>query len=336
MKKTKEIDYKKVQLEFIRALKGKRTSAQVSGRMGRKFNVVARWISGASSPSVQDFSEFARACSTVSHEEILQKIVGPDAQKLNTATVIRHLIVIRDVSTVSRDLQVSKNTVYNWLASRTEIKFTDFMKLLHLYQFLLLYYVSALTQIDKIPSLNPLIQLNEKRRRVVFEDPSIEAAMVLLNLNSFQNIAKDKVAPLLATYMGREISAAENMIKKLTDCQMIEWHKGKLSILESKLETGAAFQEAKGLFNHWSREFTDFLTSLQTPPKRSYAGYFLVGVNEEGEAKLREEYFKFMLKVRTIASENHTPVTSVKAISLNIMDFADRKEAGYRCPSKDL
>jgi len=98
---------------------------------------------------------------------------------------------------------------------------------------------------------------------------------------------KKGVAPLLATYMGRETNAAENMIKTLTDCQIIEWHKGKLSILESKLETGAAFQEAKGLFNHWSREFTDFLTSLQTPPKRSYAGYFLVGVHEEGEAKLR-------------------------------------------------
>jgi len=49
------------------------------------------------------------------------------------------LIGVRDVSTVSRDLQVSKNTLYNWLASRTEIKFTDLMKLLHLYQFLLLY-----------------------------------------------------------------------------------------------------------------------------------------------------------------------------------------------------
>jgi len=51
----KEIDYKKVQLEFIRALKGKRTSARVSGRMERKLNVVARWISGASSPVFKIF-----------------------------------------------------------------------------------------------------------------------------------------------------------------------------------------------------------------------------------------------------------------------------------------
>lgn len=316
-----QIHFQSVQTELLIAMKGRRSSSQVSKKMNRKSNVVARWIAGSSTPSWVDFTEFADACHS-NHKKILRDLWGYQGTSQDYSKLLRFLVGSKTAATIAKDLGVSRESVHNWLTGRTCPKFFVVLELLYRYQFILLDYVSALVTIEKIPSLTQRWTLDQKRRQAIYNNPMLEALIAILQLPAFHKLNRSSLDSI-TKYLRISVDQANSYIDELEKLKFIQWQGNHLYLIDNLLETRGSFLEAKRIRVFWAKEFIQFCDLLETPPEQSFSGYLVIGVSLDAEKKLKDEYFRFHTNIRTIVTQDKGPQNSVKVLTTNLIDFSD-------------
>src|SRR5690606_36243674 len=132
--------------ELVRALRGKRSQAQLSRRLGFGTNVLYLWESGRRAPTAGHFLTLARHVG-VDVDTRIATFLGLDGQPKKTEHVLSALPVrLRadlGISELARAVGSDRTTVARWLAGKTEPPFAALLALVEVTTHRLLAFVAV-------------------------------------------------------------------------------------------------------------------------------------------------------------------------------------------------
>src|SRR5262245_30350786 len=152
-------DYVQLSRELLRALRGRRSQAQLSRRLGYASNVVFDWESGRRAPTAAAALLLARRTG-VDVPRVLQTFLRSPARsrgRLETPRGVRDLMLeLRgklQIAELARAIGCSRFAVSRWLQGSTQPKLPDFLAFVEHSTLRLLDFLAGFVDVEALPSV---------------------------------------------------------------------------------------------------------------------------------------------------------------------------------------
>ena len=186
---TGQIDFERVARELVRALRGKRSCAELSRRAGYRSNVVQRWESGRSWPSASDYlrlhKRLRRAGSWIERFFHTQPAWAAELDPDSPQAVAAFLRALRGKTPLLRVAELTGRNRYSvsrWMDGSTEPRLPDFLRLVQACSRRLVDLVAALEDPAHIPALRTRWVHQQLSRKAAYELPWSHAVLRALEL----------------------------------------------------------------------------------------------------------------------------------------------------------
>ncbi|MEO8179071.1 MAG: DUF4423 domain-containing protein [Deltaproteobacteria bacterium] len=184
------VNYEVTAVELLRALRGKRSRAELSRRVGYRSNIVHRWESRHSWPTAARFLQVHRQlrpggpCWIERFFHMLPDWArehDPTSTRA-VAAFLRHLRGKTPIARVAERAQRNRYSVSRWLSSSAEPKLPDFLMLVDVLSRRLPDLIAALADPVQLPSMRRRWQQLQLARRAGYELPWSHAVLRALEL----------------------------------------------------------------------------------------------------------------------------------------------------------
>ncbi len=183
-------DYDLIAVELIRALRGKRSCAELSRRAGYRSNVVHRWEAGQCWPTAADvFRLYARLRPQARSWIEGFFFTAPDwAAELApgapeaVATFLQRLRGKTPILRIAELAQRNRYTVARWFDGSSEPRLPDFLRLVDVTSRRLLDLIAALEDPQRLPSLRRAWAQQQLARKAAYELPWSHGVLRALEL----------------------------------------------------------------------------------------------------------------------------------------------------------
>jgi transcriptional regulator with XRE-family HTH domain len=184
------MNYELLAVELVRALRGQRSRAELSRRMGYRSNIVHRWESRHSWPTAARFLQAHRRLRPRAPVWIEHFFHGLPAwaaafEPTSSAAVAAFLRHLRGKTPVLRIAELAERNRYSvarWLSGSAEPKLPDFLRLVDVMSRRLPDLIAALEDPSRLPSLRRRWEQLELARRAGYELPWSHAVLRALEL----------------------------------------------------------------------------------------------------------------------------------------------------------
>src|SRR5690606_16990526 len=191
-------DYSRIAREFVRALRGRRSQAALSRRLGYRTNVVYAWESGRNAPTAADALRMAARTgidvpgalrdlyrTTPSWLERVDPI-GRDG----VAALLDDLRGRTSIVDLARAAGRSRFAVARWLSGAAEPKLSEFFLLIEKGSLRLLEFIAAFTDPSALPSVAQRWAELEAARRAAYDVPWTQAVLRTLELTDYAGLSR--------------------------------------------------------------------------------------------------------------------------------------------------
>jgi transcriptional regulator with XRE-family HTH domain len=211
------MNYERVAVELVRALRGQRSCAALSRRLGYRSNVVHRWESQHSWPTAADFlraQQLLRRKAPSWIERFFNSLPAWAAplEPTSSAAVAAFLRQLRGKTPVLRVAALADRNRYSvarWLSGSTEPKLPDFLRLVDVMSRRLPDLIAALEDPGRVPSIRKRWQQLELARKAGYELPWSHAVLRALELRDMP----EGVA-LQRSWLARQLCITEQQVSE--------------------------------------------------------------------------------------------------------------------------
>ncbi len=309
--------------QFLRAIRGRRSQAQLARRLGYRGNPITDWERGERFPTVHETlraatllgSNVPAAFARFTPSAPLQlapgaPLVGPWLSELRGGTAL---------SEVAERSGASRFSVARWLNGSAKPRLPDFFRLLDAITHRLPEWVAELVPIDEVPLLASRYRAAMAAKHLAFELPWSEAVLRLLETSSYRRQPRHRDA-YLAGCLGLAPAEVRACLARLLGAQVIE-KKGTRFAVRSQgaVDTQGGKQALHRLKSHWSKVAAD---RLAAPRGDDYFAYNVVSVSAADLTRIRERLRVAFREIRSLVAASR-PEEVAALINLQIVTFGD-------------
>jgi transcriptional regulator with XRE-family HTH domain len=295
-------DYAKIASEFLRALRGRRSQAAFSRRLGYRTNVAYVWESGRAFPTAAKALAAARRAGIDLQAALRRFYKAPPpwlddtdiASPRGVALLLEDLRGRTSVMDLARATGKSRFAVARWLRGDAEPRLPDFLLLVEKSSLRLLDWIACLIDPAALPSLERAWHELEARRRSAYDLPWTQVVLRTLELTDYRALGKHRpgwIAERIGISLEQERECLELLAHTRPDA------------------------EAEHRVKHWwSRLALDRLEK----PESGLLSYNVFAVSESDLARIRELHIAYFRQMRGIIAQS-TPSERVVIASLSLV-----------------
>lgn len=314
------MDFDLLAREFLAALRGHRSQAAWSRRLGYRSNVAYTWESGRRCPTAAEALRAARRAG-VDVEARLRSFLGEppawlaEVDVASPGGVARLLDTLRGsvaIVELSRRAGLSRFSVQRWLAGDTEPRLPDFFRLVEAASLRVVDLVAALVDPSRVPSVAATWALHESRRRGAFELPWTQAVLRAMELDAYRALPSHRPG-WIARRLGIDEEEEQRCVEFLAASGQAEWTGTHYVPVATTVDTRGRPEVGRRLKAHWTRVAADRID-------QGAAGQFSYNVFVVSDAdfeRLRELQRAHYQAMRAIVAES-SPGERVAVVNLQL------------------
>lgn len=309
-------------MELLRALRGERSQGQVSRRLGYRGNVVYPWESGKRSPKLGDVlsliefygEEPERALSILTRSDAAATPCGAEsraarAARWNNASIaelLRTMVGSEPMSHLAARIDVDRNTLSRWLDGDSQPRLVDFLELVDHCVHRLLDFLSALVELDELPSIREEYDFAQAQRSLAFDYPLSHAVLRALEVDAYRHCPSPGNA-LLARLVGTDPEAIGPLLQALKSARLVKKdgaHYRPTRIATVDISSDRARSQA--LKRYFLGEINERIRS-EPWPARALASYNLCSVSAVTLEKIRALHTQYFDELRALIEADTSP-----------------------------
>ena len=309
--------------ELVRALRGDRSQAQLSRRLGFRSNVLYTWEAGRRWPTAAELMRLAnrvrvdpRAAWTRFHRAPPPWLAEADVER--PATVARLLDDLRGavpIAEVARRAGRSRFAVARWLAGDAEPRLPDLLRLIEATSLRLLDWLACFVDVAALPSVAAEWRRLEAERRAAYELPWTQGVLRALELEAYAALAEHDDA-WIAARLGLDAPWVREAIGTLEAAGQIARVDGRYALVRSgTTDTRGDPAAGRRLKRHWANVGVDRLEA----GAEGLFSYNVFTVSEADLERLRELHRAYFRELRAIVAQS-SPAEAV--VVANVQLFA--------------
>lgn len=320
-----QIDFERVARELVRALRGKRSCAELSRRAGYRSNIVQRWESGRSWPTVGDYlrlhRRFRRKGSWIERFFHAEPAWAAELDASSPEAVAAFLRALRGKTTLLRIAELSGRNRYSvarWMDGSTEPRLPDFLRLVQACSRRLVDLVAALEDPEQIPSLRARWEHQQLSRKAAYELPWSHAVLRALELSDCPR-EREPQELFLTRKLGIErVRVKEALDMLLATSQVKRVGSGFAPRVVESIDVGADPERAHALRVAWTRTALERL-------ERKKSGKFVwtvFAVSKEDLARMHALHLSYLRAMQQLFASS-TRHDCVGLYCAQLLDLGD-------------
>jgi transcriptional regulator with XRE-family HTH domain len=301
-------DYAQISRDFMRALRGRRSQAAFSRRLGYRTNVAYTWESGRAFPTAATVLS-AAARSGIDVRAALTRFYRSSPPWLSEADptsplgVARLLDDLRGRTSVVELASASKRSrfaIARWLKGDAEPRLPEFFLLLETTSLRLLDFISMFTDVAKLPSLAVAWAELEATRRAAYDVPWTQAVLRALELTEYKSLPKHERG-WLARRVGISLEEEQRCLKLLARTGQIRLLRGRWELREVLAVDTRRDAESELAVRAWWLEAA--LARLRAGDSGIFS-YNVFAVSEADFQRINDLYRAYFRQVRSIIGQS--------------------------------
>lgn len=318
------MDFEEASKELLRALRGPRSQAAFSRRLGYRSNVVHAWEAGRRWPAT---SEMLRAAARAGVD--LRAAFGRFYRTPPTwlegsgcegpafvAAFLRDQQGDAPLIAVARRAGINRYSVARWLAGRAEPRLPDFLRLVEAASLRGVDLLVALVPPEALPSVRAAWRRQEAQRSLAIDSPWAAAVLRLLECGPAEEAG-------VADRLRLDPAEARRCLEALARAGLAAEREGRWAPRAvSTVDTRRSPQTARRLKAFWARVA---LERLEGGDEGAFA-YNLMSVSADQARRLREAQDHHFQAIRAIVAED-APPEQVVLLNLQLLRL-DRAPSG--------
>ncbi len=319
------LDFEAIAAECVRELRGKRSQAAFSRRLGYQSSVVHRWESRQAWPTASRFLEVCKRC-------------GKDVGAAFTAFFLRVPPWLREheatspgaVAAFLRQLQgkittvslaessgFSRYSIARWREGMAEPKLPEFLRLIEATSRRALDFVAALVDPAALPSAREPWLRRERLRQIAYEETWSHAVLRALEIPGARS-ATDGGASL-ARALGIDPAHVERALVVLESTGQIARQGDEWVPLPATAVTTGRHPATLGIL---TRAWTSVALERLERRAPGHFGYSLFAVTRADLRRLRDLHLEYLREMQSIIAHS-SPSECVGLLSLHLLDLRE-------------
>lgn len=315
-------DWNRVACELVAGIRGSRSRALLSRRLGFRSNTVSDWEAGRRFPTA---SEFLRMCErlSVDVDAAFKHFHPATAGQLRSApgfALDRWLSSLRGrtpIALIADRGGFSRFAVSRWLKGKTRPRLPEFLQLVEAITDRASDLADALVGIDKLPTLLAQHRRRSAAKGLAFEFPDSEAVLRVMETQPYQALDAHRRGSI-AGVLALDSDLEQRILTALEGAGILECVDGRYKPLQPlTVDTTAEPAALNRLKAHWTRVA---LERLSAPREQDWLGYNLMSLSEADLERVREILRDAFRAIRALAAASE-PVQSAALLNLQLVTF---------------
>jgi transcriptional regulator with XRE-family HTH domain len=335
------MDYERVARETLRALRGRRSQAQLSRQLGYKSNAIFDWETGRRSPWASNLLRVAQRSRVDVRAAVARfarlsggwpRSVDP-ASREGVSRLLNELKGTASITDIARDTSLSRFSISRWLAGSAEPRLPEFLVFVDRVSMRLLDFLAMLVDPEQLPSVKRDWQKHSLARSLAYDAPWSHVVLRALELEEYRKLPKH-VPGFIARKVGISRDEEERSLELLRRADQVTREDGKFVIRETRtIDTRHDLVRSRKLRAFWARAGADRV-------ERGDDGEFafnLFGVSTKDLERLRTLQRDYVRELRAIVAQSE-PVQHVVLTNLQLIPLSTPEEtpatAAKKAPRK--
>ncbi len=315
------MDYDRLSMDFLRALRGRRSQVAWSRRLGYRSNVAYAWEHGRRCPTAAEaFRASARNGVDVREAwgrffanvppEWLERL-DPTTAK-GVAMLLQEVRANTSISELAKRTGLSRYAISRWLTGKTEPRLHDFFRLFEAASTRLLDLLSELVPMKSLPSVREVWRRIEARRNGAASHPWTQAILRVLEIEDYLGLPAHEPG-WIARRLGIDAEEETRCVEFLKETGQIEWNGTHFGGRTLAVDVRGRPLVSRALKAHWTKEGAARIEE-GAPGQFSYLCFSVSRTDMEW---IREHHLRYFNTLRGIISESEpTEVVCVANIQL--------------------
>jgi transcriptional regulator with XRE-family HTH domain len=316
-------DWERIAAEWVRQLRGKRSQAAFSRKLGYQSSVVHRWESAQAWPTA---ARFLGACATCGKDVKAAYAAfflrNPSwlgahepASAPAVAAFLRRLQGKLKIVSVATASGYSRYAVARWLEGRAQPKLPDFLRLIEAMSRRGLDFIATLGDPAALPSARAPWERLERLRQAAYEETWSHAVLRGLELEGYAEQGQDTA--WLSRALGVDAPRVERALEVLQTTGQIARREGRWVPLPATAVTTGRHPATLGILtNAWTR------VALERVAEHApgHFGYSLFAVSRADLRRIRDLQLEYLREMQSIIASS-TPNECVGLLCLHLLDL---------------
>ena len=315
-------DYERVASELIRALRGKRSQAAFSRKLGYRSNIVNRWESGEAFPTATTFLRAVAAARKALPSPLIRFFPrAPEslsraepASPEQVAAFLQELRGKTPILGVAAGAGHNRYSVSRWLSGSVEPRLPQFLLLIEVMSRRLIDFVACCTEPARLPSIARAHERLELARQTAYDQPFSHAVLRALELGAPD---RDQVA-WLADRLHLPPAEVRAALGVLEATGQVERRGERWTLTQViSVNTSQDRARARALKASWARTA---LARLESGAPGSY-GYSVFAISKRDLRRLRDVHLEYVRAMQAIIAASR-PGECVGLYCAQLLDLA--------------
>lgn len=322
------LDLEAIAADWVRQLRGKRSRASFSRRLGYRSNVVHRWENGSAWPTASRFLEICEACGKdvgAAYQAFFLRTPPWAAAHAPSspgavAAFLRQLRGKIKLVSLAESSGFSRYSIARWLDGEAEPKLPEFLRLVEASSRRALDFIATFTDPGVLPSARVEWERRERLRQAAYEETWSHAVLRALELADYPE-SGDTTA-WFARVLGIDAARVERALAVLEHTGQIARRNDHWVAVPAPALTTGRHPATLGIL---TRAWTG--VALERIEKRapSHFGYSLFAVSRKDLRRLRDLQLEYLREMQAIIAHS-TPNECVGLFCLHLLDLAAGEE----------
>jgi transcriptional regulator with XRE-family HTH domain len=318
--------YARVAAELVRALRGRRSQAALSKRLGYRSNIVQRWEAGRSLPPAATFLQRIARIG-VDAGACFERFYGrrpdwlaehaPDSPQA-IAAFLRDLRGKVPIGELAARAGKNRYTVSRWLTGQKHPRLHELFALIEAGGRRLVDFIACLIDPRRLPSLSPAWLQLERAREAAYGKPWSHAVLRALELPAARR-APGGGSAWLSRRLGIGGATLRDALETLRETGQVVVRRGRYRPTGSgDVETGSDPLRARELKAHWTQTALDRLRAGSP----GLFGYAVFAVSKPDLRRLRQVQLEYVQQINAIIAASHAE-DCVGLFCTQLLDLAE-------------
>lgn len=322
------LDFEAIAAEWVRAVRGKRSQAAFSKRLGYASSVVHRWEQGSAWPTA---SRFLQACERngkhvgAAYSAFFHRTPSWLQQHEATspgavAAFLRQLRGKAKINALCELSGYSRYQIARWFKAETEPKLPEFLRLTEACSRRSLDFIATLTDPNTLSTARERWTQLQRMREAAYEDSWSHAVLRALELEEYVEV--DDVEVWLTAVVGIPLEQVRRALHVLEQSGQITRDGSKWSRLPTTSVTTGGDPAMRGLL---TQAWTKVAFERMRNKAPGHFGYSLFSVSRADLRRIRELQVAYLREMQSIIAQS-APNECVGLLCLQLMDLSERPD----------
>jgi transcriptional regulator with XRE-family HTH domain len=320
------LDFEAIAAEWVCVLRGKRSQAGFSRRLGYASSVVHRWEAGTAWPTASRFLDACERCGkdlAAAYAKFFWrppswlKELGPSSPQA-VAALLRQLRGKTQIQMIAQASGYGRYSVARWLRGDAEPRLPEFLRLIEASSRRALDFIAVLVDPALLPSAREAWTRLQRMRQAAYEESWSHAVLRALELDEYASVKEPQ--PWIAGVLGIDTAQVERALGVLERAGQIARVGERWVALRATAVTTGADPTTRGLLTRAWMEVAGARLAKGAP---GHFGYSLFSVSRADLRRLRELHMEYLREMQSIIARS-TPNECVGLLSLQLLDLSER------------